>query len=256
MSESPLRCSREHDGELARLVLARPKANIIDRAMVGAIREELKRIADEPRVKIIVFEGEGKHFSFGASVEEHLPEQVAEMLPELHALFRELEALAVPTAALVRGQCLGGGLEIALWCGTVLCDASAQFGVPETKLAVFPPIGSLGLPWRIGGARATRMVLTGESVDAETAAQWGLADRCGDDPEAMLQAFFAEHLAPKSAVALRYGWQAVRRPMARALEEELPQLEKLYLEGLMSKQDPAEGLRAFVERRKPVWKHR
>jgi cyclohexa-1,5-dienecarbonyl-CoA hydratase len=252
----PLRCSREHDGELARLVLDRPKANIVDRAMCGAIRAELGRIRAEPPVKLIVFEGAGAHFSFGASVEEHLPGQVEQMLPEFHALFRELEQLAVPTAALVRGQCLGGGLELALFCGTLICDRSARFGQPEIKLGVFPPLGSLALPWRVGGARATRLVLTGESIDGETAERWGLADRCVDDPEQALQAWFAEHLRPKSATALRYAWQAVRRPVAAALAEGLPALERLYLAELMACHDPAEGLRAFVEKRAPVWQHR
>jgi cyclohexa-1,5-dienecarbonyl-CoA hydratase len=240
---------------LARLVLDRPKANIVDRAMCAAIRAELGRIRNEPAVKLIVFEGAGSHFSFGASVEEHLPGQVEQMLPEFHALFADLEALGVPTAALVRGQCLGGGLELALFCGTILCDRSARFGQPEIKLGVFPPMGSLGLPWRVGGARATRLVLTGESIDGETAERWGLADQCVEDPEQTLQAWFVEHLRPKSAVALRCAWRAVRRPVAAALRDDLPALERLYLDELMACADPQEGLRAFVEKRKPVWRH-
>lgn len=251
----PLRCSREQGGELARLVLDRPKANIVDRAMCSAIRAELQRIRNEPAVKLIVFEGEGKHFSFGASVEEHLPGQVEQMLPEFHALFADLEGLCVPTAALVRGQCLGGGLELALFCGTLFCDRTAHFGQPEIKLGVFPPMGSLCLPWRIGGARATRLVLTGESIDGETAERWGLADFCGVDAEQALQDWFAEHLRPKSAAALRFAYRAVRRPVAAALRDDLPALERLYLDELMACHDPKEGLQAFVEKREPAWKH-
>lgn len=247
----------EQNGQLRRLILNTPKANVLDAEMVAALRGQLQMVAESSdKPKLLVFEGEGKHFSFGASVEEHLPASVAQMLEGFHAFFRELEALAIPTAAIVRGQCLGGGLEVAAFCGRVFAESSAVFAVPEIKLGVFPPIGALILPWRCGGARASELVISGRSVAAEEALAMGLVDELADDAEQALAAWWERSLAAHSAVALRFAWQAARRPIARALEEELPKLEKLYLEQLMACEDPVEGLNAFLERRPPQWRHR
>ena len=254
---SAVRAATESAGQIERIVLDAPPGNVLDREMFAAIRARLAALAADPgRRKLLVFEGSGAHFSFGASVAEHLPDRVRGMLAEFRLLLRELETTSLPTAAVVRGQCLGGGLELAAWCGRVFCDPTARFGVPETKLAVFPPIAAIILPWRAGGPRATDMILSGKTIDGETAAAHGIADSCSADPEADLQRWFEGELAPKSAVALRLAWKAVRRPLARALENELPELEALYLDELMRKRDPVEGLRAFLEKRKPVWEDR
>ena len=180
---SPIRCTTEHSGQLERIVLDRPRANILDCEMVAAMRERIAELAASPGpVKLIVFEGAGGNFSYGASVEEHLPGRVEGMLGQFHQLFWELERLSVPTAAIVRGQCLGGGFELALWCGYVACEPSARFGVPEIKLGVFPPMAALTLPWRVRGARSTQIILSGESLAAEEAVLCGVADHCGGRP--------------------------------------------------------------------------
>lgn len=254
---STIRVGMESEGQIERIVLDSPPGNVLDREMFAAIRERLAALSANPgRRKLIVFEGSGAHFSFGASVAEHLPDRVGEMLAAFRLLLRDLEATSLPTAAVVRGQCLGGGLELAAWCGRVFCDPSARFGVPETKLAVFPPIAAIILPWRAGGPQATHMILSGNTIDGEVASSLGIADSCSDNPEEALQRWFSEALAPKSAIALRLAWKAVRRPLVRCLERDLPELEELYLEELMRHRDPLEGLQAFLEKRKPVWEDR
>ena len=252
---SPIRCTSERSGQIQRIVLDRPKGNVIDLEMIGAIRGRLAELSADPGpAKLLVFEGAGEHFSFGASVEEHLPGRVAELLPAFHGLFRDLEAMGLPTAALVRGQCLGGAFELALWCGVIFCEPSARFGLPEAKLGVFPPLAAIALPWRVPGARATQVILEGDTYDAPGAAAWGLVDRCTSDAGTALLEWFDERLAVKSAVAVRMAWRAARRPLARSLAIDLPELERLYLEELMAHRDPVEGLTAFLERRQPVWK--
>jgi cyclohexa-1,5-dienecarbonyl-CoA hydratase len=259
-----IRTATEQGGQLHRIVLDRPKGNVLDMAMIAALRAEARRVAaarsngdaEFAPLKLVVFEGAGAHFSFGASVEEHVPELMTKMLPSFHALFEELEAMETPTAALVRGQCLGGGMELATACGRVICEPGARFGVPEVKLGVFPPVAALMLPWRIGGSRATEMILGGGIVEGERAAALGLADACVPDPEAELQRWFAAELAPRSAVAVRFAWRAVRRTIVRALADDLPALERMYLNDLMSYADPDEGIRSFLEKRAPEWKHR
>ncbi len=251
---TPIRCTSEHSGELSRIVLDRPKANILDFETLAAIRRRIEELAESPGpVKLLVFEGSGPNFSFGASVEEHMPEKVARLIRQFHRLFWDLERLSIPTAAVVRGQCLGGGFELALWCGYVVCEPSARFSVPEIKLGVFPPIAALALPWRVTGARSTQMILSGESLTGEEAARCGVADRCSEDAEAALQKWFVEGLQPRSAVALRAAWRASRRLLADSLKNDIGALETLYLTDLMSHHDPVEGLSAFLERRAPVW---
>ena len=246
---SPVRFSTERSGQIERIVLDRPNGNVLDLEMLAAIRERIEHISAGPGAcKLLVFEGAGRHFSFGASVEEHLPDRVGR-------LFWDLEGLSIPTAAVVRGQCLGGGFELALWCGVLFCDATARFAVPEIKLGVFPPIAAIVLPWRVSGARSTQMILSGEPIDGMSAAHLGIADWCCEDPEDRLQTWFTENLEEKSAIAIRTAWRASRWLLADALSNNLTSLESLYLKDLMSHADPVEGISAFVERRSPVWRN-
>lgn len=245
----------ERDGRVLRLVLARPKANVLDAAMVAALRAALPSTPD-PHLKLIVIDHEGPSFSFGASVPEHLPDAVRGMLSGFHDLLRAFEAVGVPTAAVVRGQCLGGGLELALVCGRIFVDGTARMGLPEVKLGVFPPAGAVLLPLRVPGPYATNLLLTGAAITGDQAVVIGLADDCSDDPAAACFTWYDEHLAPLSAVGLRHAWKASRRAVAKALNDELSAVEAMYLDELMTHSDPVEGLTAFVARRAPLWEDR
>jgi cyclohexa-1,5-dienecarbonyl-CoA hydratase len=177
------------------------------------------------------------------------------MLTGFHALFHDLMETPVPMLALVRGQCLGGGLELAAFCDWVWVEEGARLGQPEMKLGVFAPVGSLVLPWRCR-ARAGDLLLSGRTVDAAEALRIGLADRLlpAGEGEAALDGWFAESLLPLSASSLRHARSAARWDLHRRLREGLPELEALYLDVLMSTHDAVEGLRAFLEKRAPSWK--
>lgn len=253
---SPIRCSTEHSGQIERIVFDRPEANLIDCEMLAAVGERLASLAEAPgAAKLLIFEGSGSNFSAGAPIEEQMPGRVAEFLTRFHKILLDLERLSVPTAAIVRGQCLGAGFELALWCGYVVCEPSASLGVTETGIGLFPPIAALALPWRVTGARSTRMILSGESVSGEQAAEIGIADRCAADAEEALQEWFRAALACKSAVALRAAWRASRRLLIDSLRNGIWPLEKFYMTELMSHSDPLEGLSAFRESRPPIWTH-
>lgn len=249
-----IRVSVEHGGEVERIVLDGPKGHILDDATVGLLRGHVDSLRTRRSLKLIVFEGEGANFSYGASVVEHLPDRVEGMLTGFHGLFRDLESLSVPMAAIVRGQCLGGGLELALTCGMIACDPTARMGLPEVRLGVFPPIGALLLPERVGNSVAARMIVTGEVVTGEQAAAIGLAERCDTDPNEAIEAFYAQ-MAPHSAVAVRFGWGAARHRIRALFTDTLPKLERQYLDDLMRHADPVEGLNAFVARRPAVWEN-
>jgi cyclohexa-1,5-dienecarbonyl-CoA hydratase len=252
---SPIRTTTLRDGAVEHVLLSRPKANVLDMEMVAALTRHARSLVDRTDLKLVVVEGEGAHFSYGASVEEHMPERVAPMLKAFHDLFRVRERLGVPTAAVVRGQCLGGGFELALSCGWIFADEEARFGCPEVTLGVFAPLASLLLPWRAGGGLATQLLVGGDVLAVRRALDLGLVDDVSTDPDRALWEWYDRALAPRSAVAVRYAWRAVRRPVLRLVEEELPWLEALYLDSLMAHTDPVEGISAFLQKRQPAWRH-
>jgi cyclohexa-1,5-dienecarbonyl-CoA hydratase len=252
---SPLKAWLERDGALLRLRLARPKANLVDAAMIAALHAALGQYRRHVMLRGVLVDAEGSHFSFGASVEEHLPERCATMLASLHALLLELLEFPVPVLVAVQGQCLGGGLELALACGRIFAAPAAQFGQPEIKLGVFAPAASALLPYRVNQPDAEDLLLTGRSMGAEDALRIGLVQQVTDNPEAAALAWFDQHLVGKSAAALACATVAARGVMQKQVRERLSELERLYLEWLMRTHDANEGLAAFLEKRQPAWTH-
>lgn len=250
-----IRKDTRHDGGHLRLLLDQPKANVLSIAMMRELRGALADVHDSPHVKLVTLEGAGDHFSYGASVEEHRPGSIAAALGELHGLVRDLLACPAPTAAVVRGRCLGGGFEIALACDLIFADTTATLGAPEITLGVFPPAASALLPPRIGAARAAAALLTGRAAPAEEWAASGLIELIAPPPNlaSAVDDWFRTHLAPRSAAALRCAARACRLSLVQEVETTLPRLEQLYLDTLMRTRDAGEGIEAFLEKRQPQW---
>jgi cyclohexa-1,5-dienecarbonyl-CoA hydratase len=251
-----IRLELTHHEQVARITLAAPKANILDQFMMLELMGALDALAAHSTLKAVVLAGEGTHFSFGASVQEHLPGQIGNTLLQLRKLLRKMGAVRAPLIAAVRGQCLGGGFEVALACDLIVAEESAQFGLPEIKLGVFPPAGAALLPLRIGSGRAAEMVLTGSSWTATQAMNAGLISRVFPNGEldSRLDAWLVSDFLPRSAVALGFAAAAGRRSLIQILEHDLPVLESLYLDGLMKQDEAVEGLLAFLEKRQPRWR--
>jgi cyclohexa-1,5-dienecarbonyl-CoA hydratase len=256
MAESPLKAWTERDGALLRLRLARPKANIVDAAMIAALQDALKEHRAHPGLRGVLLDAEGPHFSFGASVAEHLPDRCAQMLASLHALLLAMLAYPVPILVAIRGQCLGGGLEVALAGGLLFAAADAELGQPEMRLGVFAPAASCLLPYRVNQGVALDLLLSGRSLTAPEAKAVGLVDALAADPEAAALAYFDAHLADKSGASLALAVAALRSPMIEAVRKRFADVESLYLDKLMKTRDANEGLAAFLEKRKPQWEHR
>ncbi len=201
------------DDQATRIILNSPPGNILDGEMMDEIARELSQLRGKAQLKIIVFEGAGKHFCFGASVAEHRRESAAGMLERFHGLFYAMIELGVPTASIVRGQCLGGGMELVLYCDFVFAEMTAVFGQPEIKLGVLPPPASIILPLRSGQAVADQLVLTGETIDVRRAFDLGLVTYLvpeGKDGWQFASAWIEEVILPKSAVSLRHARSCVR----------------------------------------------
>ena len=256
MTEAPIRVWRSHGTALLRLRLARPKANILDAAMIAALDGALAAELGQGAALAVLIDAEGPHFSFGASVEEHLPAACAAMLRGFHALLLRLLAAPVPVLFAVRGQCLGGGLELVLTGSRVFASPDAMFGQPEIRLGVFAPAASCLLPGRIGRPAAEEMLLSGGSIGAGEALAAGLVQAITADPEAAAGEWFATHLADKSAAAIRCAMAAARGDLVARARVRLAELEALYLDDLMQTRDALAGLQAFLGRHTPSWEHR
>lgn len=255
MNDNPLKTWLDRDETLLRLRLACPKANIVNAAMIASLRCALADQCDNDKLRGVLLDHEGPHFSFGASVEEHLPEQCDAMLKSLHALVRDMVNFPLPLLVAIKGQCLGGGLEVAAAGSMLFAAEDAKLGQPEIKLAVFAPAASCLLPERIGQARAEDLLFSGRSLAAEDALAWGLIDRVCADPEADALAWFDQHLATHSAATLRFAVKAARQEYRERICAKLERVEALYLNQLMATHDAVEGLTAFIEKRPAVWKN-
>jgi len=252
----PVEIWLDRDEALLRLRLDRPKANILDSTMIGSLAQAFAAYAEPGPIRAALLDAEGPHFSFGANVEEHLPATCAQMLSSLHELLKLMLEWPRPILVAVRGQCLGGGLELALAGSLIFASRDAQFGQPEIKLGVFAPAASCLLPPRIGQAAAEDLLFSGRSIDATEAKALGLVQSVADDPESAALDYFDAHLAKKSAASLACAVQAARGGFVPEVQRRISQVERFYLDHLMQTHDANEGLAAFVAKRPPKWEHR
>jgi len=246
----------DNDGAVARIVLRRPPLNVLHLEMIRELNRALRDIRPESGLRALVIAAEGKAFSAGVSVEDHLPDRVAGMLGAFHETFRQLRTLSCPTIAAVQGPALGGGCELACFADWVIASEAAAFGVPEIKLGAFPPIAALHFPHRIGLARTMQLILTGETLGAREAERIGLVDRvvaAGELAGAVEEA--VQRLRDKSGPAVRLAKRAVLLGASRDFDAALADVERLFLDKLMQTRDAGEGLRAFLEKRPPRWTH-
>jgi len=259
MSSDPVSVERLDDGAVWHVTFGDPhlKGNVLDAALMDALRRVFRDAAGASELRAICLDGHGPHFSFGASVQEHLPDRVTAMLRQFGELLNALLDSHVVVIAAVRGRCLGGGLELATLCHRIVAAADARFGQPEIALGVFAPVASVLLTERMGRGHAEDLCLSGRTIPAAEAFRMGLVDEVATgDPLAAALAYAREHLVPKSASSLRLAVRAARAGLVARLAHDLPIVERLYLDRLMPTHDAVEGLQAFLDKRPAVWRHR
>lgn len=247
------------EDRVGRITLARAPLNILNIAMMREIGAALEECSREREMVAVVFETErdARAFSAGVAIEEHMSETIYQMLESFHNIFRALDAMAKPVVALVGGAALGGGCELVAACDIVVASESARFGQPEIKLGVFPPVAAIMLPRVIGERRARELILTGELIDAPEALRLGLVNYSVAPAElgAKGQEILAR-LRELSAPSLELTRRALDISRGEPLEDALTRVESLYLNELMKTEDANEGVKAFMEKRKPVWRNR
>jgi cyclohexa-1,5-dienecarbonyl-CoA hydratase len=256
MSHKHIKVVETNDGQVTEIALGPPPANILSAEMMKEISGQLREDGDKPHKKLIVFAGQGKHFSFGASVEEHTAENVPAMLPTFHSFIGDLINCDVPTLAKVTGQCLGGSFELVLACDFIFAAKGAKLGVPEIQLGVFPPVACVLAPLKSGGQLASHMILTGERFTATELYRQGLVNQVADAEQLdeAVSTFFQDQIQPKSASSLRIAKSAGNMMLRDQYKSLIARIERLYLKDLMATADAVEGIQAFLEKRDPEWK--
>jgi len=251
------RLALQIEAPAANITLRNPPLNVIDIRMMEELAAVLAEIESQPEISTIVFRGERNCFSAGVDVAAHTPDKVALMLEKFHRIIRSLIATRKVTIAAVHGHCLGGGAELAMVCDLVYTTDDAQWGFPEIQLGCFPPVAVTALSALIGQKRASDLILTGRSINGREAATLGLAtqavagshlDQTVDETSKKLSGLSPAALAiTKKAI---YAWDSIH------FDKGLARAEKIYLDELMTTEDANEGIRAFMEKRKPKWSGR
>jgi len=247
------------EDRVGRVAFARPPLNVFTIAMMREVEQALTECMGRRDMVAVVFEAVAgsRAFSAGVSIEEHAEETVYQMLESFHLVFRTLEQMGKPTLAVVDGAALGGGCELVAACDIVISAPRARYGQPEIKLGVFPPVAAVLLPRVVGERRARELLLTGELFDAPEALRMGLVSYVveSDQLEAKLQEVLSK-LRELSAPALEMARRALDAGRGRPFLEALERAEDIYLNELMKTEDAQEGVKAFMEKRKPEWRNK
>lgn len=241
---------------VATLTLNRAPLNVLNIEMMEEINAYLEGLRKEKSLKLLVIQAAGKAFSAGVDVGEHLGDLVNKMVEVFDGMFIRMDALKVPSIAVVNGSALGGGCELAIYCDMVIATEKAKFGQPEIQVGVLPPIAALVMPRTIGRKKAMELILSGDVIGAQEAMALGLINKVV--PEASLNEEvkkFVERFTKLSGVVLKWTREAVLGGLCDDPPKGLKAIEDIYLNKVMKTHDATEGLKAFLEKRKPVWKN-
>jgi len=244
------------EGGLGTITMNRPPVNILNIEMMNEINDILKDWIDNRGLKVVLFEANGKCFSAGVDVAEHIGDLAPKMIESFHGMFRLMDKVGAVTVSSVYGSCLGGGCELAIFCDLVIADDTAKFGQPEIQVGVLPPIAAQIMPRIIGRKVAMDLILSGRIVSAQEAMSMGLVNRvvAEGDLSKETQEFVKPYLS-LSAEVLRVTKKTIKAGLIDDLEPSLKIIEDIYLSELMRTADAQEGLKAFLEKRSPEWKN-
>jgi cyclohexa-1,5-dienecarbonyl-CoA hydratase len=242
-------------GQLARITLTNPLLNVIDFQMMDELMSALQQLEQRREISVVIISGGDRAFSAGVDVAVHTPDLVQTMLQKFHGVILALTRFSKITIAEVHGACLGGGAELAMVCDMCFTTPDAKWGFPEISLGCYPPVACTALAALVGQKRAADLVFTGRMFSGEDAAEWGLANEAHSESE-LQEAIqrIVDHLLKLSPAALAVAKRAFYAWDSMHLDKGLARAEKIYLEELMQTEDVKEGIAAWMEKRKPVWK--
>jgi enoyl-CoA hydratase len=249
----------ETRGAVGLVTLNRPKAlNALNQALIGELNEALAGFESDAAIGCVILTGSEKAFAAGADVKEMAEKTYVEAyLGKFLEGWQGPANARKPVIAAVSGFCLGGGLELAMMCDFIIATDTAKFGLPEITLAIMPGAGGTQrLPRFIGKAKAMDMILTGRMMDAAEAERCGLVARIVSPEKLMDEAMAAAaKIASYSQPIVMMAKETVNRAQEVSLSEGVRFERRLFL-SMFATQDQKEGMKAFIEKRKPEFRNR
>ena len=247
----------EKAGGVARMILARPKHNVLNCEMMNEMNGVLEDLAADEDLKCLAILGEGSSWCAGVDVGEHKPEMADEMIATFNRIFEIMDKMEFPTIAAVHGAALGGGMELAIACDIIVAAKRATFGQPEIKLGFLPPYAAIRLPHLIGPAKSIEVCTTGKIYSAEAVQAMGMVGTvCEDDHFSESVENTIKEIAACSPLIIRLNKRAVKAHLNKDFQSALSGVSDLFLKTLMKTEDTLEGIASFYEKRRPEWKNR
>jgi cyclohexa-1,5-dienecarbonyl-CoA hydratase len=248
----------EKSDGIGKIILNRAPVNILNIEMMEEINNTLKDFKTDDTLKLVTISSSMKAFSAGVDIKEHTVEKVNQMMSVFHEMFERLDAIEVPVVCIVNGAALGGGCELVAFCDIVIASDKSTFGQPEISVGVFPPIAVLLFLKLVGIKKGTELILTGDIISSEEAKEIGLVNVVlpSEDFENHVTKYL-QKFTEKSGIVLKLTKKAIKYCLTDYYRTDLlKSVENIYLNQLMKTDDATEGLTAFMEKRKPIWKDR
>ncbi len=243
---------------IAKILINRPPLNILNIKTMSEITEAYKDADGTQDVSIITLRGTGnKAFVAGVDVKDHLPEVMNDMLNAFEELMLTVANGKKPSLAIVDGVCSGGGFELALCCDMILATDKATFSLPEITLSLYPGFAVVMLPRKIPRNIAFELITSGGSIDTHEAYRIGLVNKLvpQEHLEDELEKFLVRFIK-KSTKALELSKYALLRAYDMDFVKALKTVDDIYIGLVMQTEDANEGLKSFLEKRKPIWKNK
>jgi enoyl-CoA hydratase len=254
-----IKVTEQKEPFIALIELNRPKElNALNRQLMEELRDTLHQLDKNDNVHVIIITGNEQAFAAGADIKQMADKSAIDMLLiDQFNTWDQIRKTKKPIIAAVSGFALGGGCELAMTCDMIIASDSAKFGQPEIKLGVLPGAGGTQrLTKAIGKAKAMELILSGRFITAEEAHAYGLINKVVPVEMYLYEAIqLAKEIAQQSPIAVQLAKEAINRSFETQLDEGLAfERKNFYL--AFASEDQKEGMKAFIEKRKPEYKGR